>query len=230
MKKICALVSFLFLICLWCSTSNGQNKFQSYSDKSVVTTTSFSIVWTEPFPHNNYFLFVRAWTEEIIDGKTVEIQNSIYDFNKTETGFSLKLKKPQGFITYYAVDTVSFDLNKTIFWTDTLTTIATKHDQKQYWSKTEISDADTLRWANSGSGTIVSVNGKTGVVVLDADDISDSLSSQKFTTQLDIDRLANTSGYNSGDQDTTNIPGLKEYVENHSIQNTLETDPIFSLS
>jgi hypothetical protein len=45
-----------------------------------------------------------------------------------------------------------------------------------------------------------SVNGQTGIVVLDADDVSDAATTNKYTTQSDKDRLANTSGTNTGDQ------------------------------
>ena len=45
-----------------------------------------------------------------------------------------------------------------------------------------------------------SVNGQTGIVVLDADDVSDAATTNKYTTQADKDRLANTSGTNTGDQ------------------------------
>jgi len=45
-----------------------------------------------------------------------------------------------------------------------------------------------------------SVNGQTGIVVLGADDVSDAATTNKYTTQADKDRLANTSGTNTGDQ------------------------------
>jgi hypothetical protein len=45
-----------------------------------------------------------------------------------------------------------------------------------------------------------SVNGQTGVVVLDTDDIDDT-ASNRYTDDTDIARLANTSGTNTGDQD-----------------------------
>ena len=48
--------------------------------------------------------------------------------------------------------------------------------------------------------TVDSVNGEIGTVVLDADDIDDLITINKFTNQSDIDRLANTSGTNTGDQ------------------------------
>jgi hypothetical protein len=44
-----------------------------------------------------------------------------------------------------------------------------------------------------------SVNGQTGVVVLDTDDIADT-ATNRYTNDTDISRLANTSGTNTGDQ------------------------------
>jgi hypothetical protein len=54
--------------------------------------------------------------------------------------------------------------------------------------------------AGAEVNTVDSVNGETGVVVLDADDVSDAATTNKYTTQADKDRLANTSGTNTGDQ------------------------------
>ena len=48
---------------------------------------------------------------------------------------------------------------------------------------------------------VQSVAGQTGAVVLDADDIEDSSTSNKFVTASDITNLGNLSGTNSGDQD-----------------------------
>jgi microcystin-dependent protein len=57
------------------------------------------------------------------------------------------------------------------------------------WEKVDNTDA------------VISVNSQIGAVVLDADDISDSSTTNKFTNASDISRLANTSGTNTGDQD-----------------------------
>ncbi|KJF44159.1 hypothetical protein [Draconibacterium sediminis] len=204
MKKF--LILFLFFSVtfqvVWSSSltsisESADNVYTAFTDKLIVTSSDIEVIWPKSFTHDNYFLYTRAWTEETIDGKTVQIQNGIYDFNKNAAGFSLKLKNPQGYLTYYAVDTTLFDLNN-------------------FWSKDEITPTDTSRWGNTGSGTIISVNGQTGVVLLDADDINDASTFKKFTNQADIDRLASTSGFNSGDQDTTNIPGLQKFVEDHS--------------
>ena len=48
---------------------------------------------------------------------------------------------------------------------------------------------------------VQSVAGRTGAVVLDADDVDDSTTAHKFVTTSDITNLGNLSGTNSGDQD-----------------------------
>ena len=52
-----------------------------------------------------------------------------------------------------------------------------------------------------GQAPIQSVNSATGAVVLDADDISDASTTNKFVTATDITNLGNLSGTNTGDQD-----------------------------
>lgn len=55
---------------------------------------------------------------------------------------------------------------------------------------------------STGGGAVDSVNDKTGVVVLDADDISDSSTTNKFVTSAEKTKLSNLSGTNTGDQTT----------------------------
>lgn len=52
-----------------------------------------------------------------------------------------------------------------------------------------------------GTGAVDSVNGQTGTVILDADDINDASTTNKFVTATDITNLGNLSGTNTGDQD-----------------------------
>lgn len=65
-------------------------------------------------------------------------------------------------------------------------------------------------WENGtgggGGGAVDSVNGQTGVVVLDADDIDDTSTTNKFVTSADLTKLSNLSGTNTGDQ--TSIVGI----------------------
>jgi hypothetical protein len=56
--------------------------------------------------------------------------------------------------------------------------------------------------AGAEVNTVASVNGATGTVVLDADDIDDSATTNKFVTASDLTKLSNTSGTNTGDQTT----------------------------
>ena len=60
-----------------------------------------------------------------------------------------------------------------------------------------------------GQAPVQSVNTATGAVVLDADDIDDSSTTNKFVTAADITKLGNLSGTNTGDQD---ISGLATQV------------------
>lgn len=60
----------------------------------------------------------------------------------------------------------------------------------------------TISSSGGGStgGAVDSVNGQTGAVVLDADDIDDTATAKKFLTGADVTKLANLSGTNTGDQ------------------------------
>jgi hypothetical protein len=51
------------------------------------------------------------------------------------------------------------------------------------------------------STSVTSVNSQTGVVVLDTDDISDSIATNKYVTAAEKTKLSNLSGVNTGDQD-----------------------------
>jgi hypothetical protein len=65
---------------------------------------------------------------------------------------------------------------------------------------TALTDGDFLYVGDAELNTVDSVNGQTGAVVLDADDISDAATTNKFVTAADITNLSNLSGTNSGDQ------------------------------
>ena len=108
MKNHFTMVAFLLLIVQsgWSSPPDSNAGDKSYTGKITVTTSSISVTWPRNYSHSNYFLDIRAWTQEVINGKTVQVQNAIYNFTKTTSGFSLQLKNPQGYLTYFATDTV----------------------------------------------------------------------------------------------------------------------------
>ena len=60
--------------------------------------------------------------------------------------------------------------------------------------------------ADLAAGGVTSVNGETGAVTIDADDIDDTSTTNKFVTSADLTKLSNLSGTNSGDQ--TSIVGI----------------------
>jgi len=85
------------------------------------------------------------------------------------------------------------------------------HPEKQdtLVSGVNIKTVNTQSLLGSGDitigGGVTSVNTQTGVVVLDADDISDSSTTNKFVTASDLTNLGNLSGVNSGDQDLSGL-------------------------
>ena len=76
----------------------------------------------------------------------------------------------------------------------------------QVLAKVSATDFDT-EWVDQsgGGGAVDSVNSQTGAVVLDADDIDDTSTTNKFVTAGDITKLSNLSGTNTGDQDISGI-------------------------
>lgn len=63
--------------------------------------------------------------------------------------------------------------------------------------------------SGGGGGAVDSVNSQTGAVVLDADDISDAATTNKFTNSAGLAIIAATSGTNTGDNATnTQYSGL----------------------
>ena len=95
------------------------------------------------------------------------------------------------------VNGVTFDVNDRIV---AITDNASTTTYAGNWFKLDYTDQ------------VLSVNGQTGAVVLDADDIDDTSTSRKFVTAADITKLANTSGVNTGDEPTasTTVQGIVE--------------------
>lgn len=61
----------------------------------------------------------------------------------------------------------------------------------------------------SGGGAVSSVNSQTGDVILDADDIDDTSTTNKFVTGGDLTNLGNLSGTNTGD---VTLAGTPDYI------------------
>jgi len=75
----------------------------------------------------------------------------------------------------------------------------------------DVDDSNNIKTVTAQSiadlvtGAVTSVNSQTGVVVLDADDIDDTSTINKFVTSSDLTTLSNTSGTNTGDQDLSGL-------------------------
>ncbi len=108
-SRILALIIFIYfpIIGIFAQGSEVPGII-SYSKTDTITSTTFSVVWPVPFPDNDYFLYIRAWTEEIVNGSTVQITNGIYNFSQTESGFSLNVKNADGYLSYLVVNNFSY--------------------------------------------------------------------------------------------------------------------------
>lgn len=84
---------------------------------------------------------------------------------------------------------------------------------------------------SSGGGVVDSVNGQTGAVVLDADDISDASTGNKFVTASDKTKLGNLSGVNTGDQDLYSVGGSnRNLLENWDFRDPVNQRGVTSWS
>jgi len=82
--------------------------------------------------------------------------------------------------------------------------IAVRTDTGKLFTKKD--DNSVVEISGSGGGGAVdSVNSQTGTVVLDADDISDASTTNKFTTSSDISKLAGIESNATADQTATEI-------------------------
>lgn len=91
------------------------------------------------------------------------------------------------------IDSVTFDVDDRII---AITDNASTSVFANNWHKSDNTDK------------VLSVNTQTGAVVLDADDISDAATTNKFVVAADITNLSNLSGTNTGDQTTEEIEDI----------------------
>ena len=88
-------------------------------------------------------------------------------------------------------------------------------------------DLDKLGYGvtGGGGGAVTSVNGQTGVVVLDADDISDSGTTNKFSSNFNVD-------LDSAEASVTRAfaGGRTTYTVTHSLNSFDITPEVYRLS
>lgn len=131
-------------------------------------------------------------------------------YNRNQTGVSDWLFNGTGH-TYAADDLVKYG--------DKIYIALGAHEQG---ATTPDNSVDFEEWGGGGSGAVSSVNTFTGDVVLDADDISDTTTTNKFVTAADKTKLSNLSGTNTGDQD---LSGLATKANVLQLNNTTPFTP-----
>jgi hypothetical protein len=70
-------------------------------------------------------------------------------------------------------------------------------------------------------GAVDSVNGQTGDVVLDTDDVSDSGATNKYVTSAEKTKLSNLSGTNTGDQDLSGLVPNTRTINGHALSSNV---------
>lgn len=72
-----------------------------------VISTTMSVTYPTPFPSADYFLNFNVYYDQVIGGKNARVDNAIYDFAKTASGFSFKVDTIAGYVELFASDTVN---------------------------------------------------------------------------------------------------------------------------
>jgi len=83
--------------------------------------------------------------------------------------------------------------------------IAVRTDNGKLFTKKDDNTVVEISGSGGGGGAVDSVNSQTGSVVLDADDISDASTTNKFTTSSEISKLAGIESGATADQTATEI-------------------------
>lgn len=98
--------------------------------------------------------------------------------------------------------------------------VATGGTTGQILAKNSNTNYDT-EWVDSSTGDVISVNGQSGVVVLESDDISDTGQTNKYVTAAEKVKLSNLSGTNTGDQDLSGLVPNTRTVNGHALSSNV---------
>lgn len=98
--------------------------------------------------------------------------------------------------------------------------VATGGTTGQILAKNSNTNYDT-EWVDPSTGDVISVNGQSGVVVLESDDISDTGQTNKYVTAAEKVKLSNLSGTNTGDQDLSGLVPNTRTVNGHALSSNV---------
>ena len=88
-------------------------------------TDNFSFTFPQNMGTENYFLWLRAYQNSIINGDSVQVSVGVKNLQKTVSGFSVDLKYDSCYVSYLAIDTSDwrlFTFENYVTWADTATT------------------------------------------------------------------------------------------------------------
>ena len=78
----------------------------------TVSTYTISVTYPNIMSFDDYYLDIKAWYNETVDGKVVPTDNGIYDVVKSRTGFTCKLNSNTGFLKYIAMDSIDIMISE----------------------------------------------------------------------------------------------------------------------
>jgi hypothetical protein len=88
-------------------------------------TDNFSFTFPQNMGTENYFLWLRAYQNSVINGDSVQVSVGMKNLQKTVSGFSVDLKYDSCYVSYLAIDTADwrlFTFENYVTWADTATT------------------------------------------------------------------------------------------------------------
>lgn len=176
------------------ATVNTGNVVNSYTNVlSITSSHDVSVTWPTDFSHANYWLYIRAWYEETIGGKSVQTNNAIYNFSKTVSGFSLSVDSLAGYVEYFAADTTNLyplTFDNYIAQSDIVTTVGTPGSDLKVPSEKAVRTA--LSAVGGGDMYLSNVQSVTGLKTFD----KDKLAMKGTSTGTTVISTANTSATN----------------------------------
>lgn len=139
----------------------------SYSNTITISTSDTSIIFETPMQNSNYYLDVEAWYIDTVGGKIVNINNGIYNFTKSQVGFSCSFNQPNGYLKFLAIDSLFFNSSQTLRPVSQILSIDSLMDASLGWDAvlTITRDIDTLTISNlydSSEGQIAVIQNSTG--------------------------------------------------------------------
>ena len=154
---------------------SSEKLINSYTNRLSVTTSSITVNFPTNMSNNNYFLYLKAYYPEVVNGRNIQMENATYNFSKTISGFSVSLDTIAGYLEYFAADSTNvFDaiVPNLVTQNDSTVLFTTPYQLKNYLTKTgdasQLTNFPTLNQNTTGTagnvtGVVAGANGGTGV-------------------------------------------------------------------